>query len=229
MGLTERLAAVRARIEDACGRAGRDAGAVTLVAVAKDAELAQVLELAAGGHQDFGENRMQEAVPKIEGARGAGFQLMWHLVGHLQTNKVPQAVGTFGIIETVDSRRVAEAISRRAVFHDVTIPVLLQVNVAQDPAKHGFMRDDVVRDYAEVCNLAGLEVNGLMTIGRLVSSAEESRPDFAALRELREELDAMQVAPPLRHLSMGMSADFEVGVEEGATIVRVGNAIFARR
>src|SRR5207245_2877742 len=118
-------------------------------------------------------------------------------------------------------------ISRRAVFLDLTIPVLLQVNVDEDPAKHGFLRDDLIRDYPELCSLAGLEAAGLMTIGRDVGSAEDSRATFARLGELRDELDAMGVAAPLRHLSMGMSNDYQVAIEEGATIVRVGTAIFS--
>jgi uncharacterized pyridoxal phosphate-containing UPF0001 family protein len=120
-------------------------------------------------------------------------------------------------------------VSRRAVFLDVSIPVLLQVNVAEDTAKSGFTRPDVARDYGEICGLAGLDVQGLMTIGPLSSDVDAMRPHFKGLRGLRQELDAMGVAHPLRHLSMGMSADLEVAIEEGATIVRVGSAIFGTR
>ena len=162
-------------------------------------------------------------------ARREGLSLEWHFVGHLQTNKVRQAVGNFSMIETLDSRRVAEAISRRAVFLDISIPVLLQVNIAGDPAKHGFTRRAVMRDFPFLVGLAGLDVQGLMTIGPLTESPEAMRPHFQALRELRAELDSMGEGPALEHLSMGMSADYEVAIEEAATIVRVGSAVFGDR
>lgn len=203
-----------------------------LVAVSKYASVDQVRELAAAGHRRFGENRIQEAVSKIRALKDQlDTRLEWHMIGHLQTNKVSQAVDHFAMIQTVDSPRLAEAISRRAVYLDLTIPVLIQVNVSADPAKHGLSREDAVRNYPEICNLAGLDVVGLMTIGPEPASPEGSRPVFAALGEVRRRLDQLQLAPPLRHLSMGMSADFEVAVEEGATIVRVGAALFgdARR
>jgi pyridoxal phosphate enzyme (YggS family) len=186
-----------------------------------------VLDLMAAGHEVYGESRIQEALRKIDDvAEHTATPPQWHMIGHLQTNKVPQAIGSFAMIQSVDSRRLADAISRRATFLDLEIPVLLEVNIAADRTKHGFLRAEVMRDYAGIAQLPGLDVRGLMTIATQVPTATAARPYFAGLRDLRSELDSMGVAGPLSHLSMGMSADYEVAIEEGATIVRVGGAIF---
>jgi pyridoxal phosphate enzyme (YggS family) len=202
---------------------------VALVAVSKYATADQVIELARAGQQVFGENRLHEAIAKIEASAEVVANLEWHMVGHLQTNKVPHALRYFTTIQSVDSRRLAEAISRRAAYHDGAVPILLQVNVAGDPGKHGFTVDGVRRDYEALTGLPGIEVGGLMTIGPEPTRPEDSRPTFVALRECRDALDAQGVAPPLRDLSMGMSADFEVAIEEAATIVRVGRGLFDER
>jgi pyridoxal phosphate enzyme (YggS family) len=218
---------VREQIAAACARAGRAPGDVALVAVTKYADVEGTIELVGEGQRKFGENRLQEALSRIDAVnRRTSDALEWHMIGHLQTNKVKQVIGRFAMIESLDSRRLADTVSRRAVYAEVVIPVLLEVNIAGDQAKYGFTREAALRDYPEVCGLPGIEVEGLMTVPPEPARPDDSRAHFAALRELGVELDRMGAGPALRHLSMGMSADFEVAIEEGATIVRVGTAIF---
>lgn len=219
-------AAVLARIEAAALRSGRDPASVTLVAVSKTVAAARVRAAVAAGLDVLGENRVQEAaakVPEVAGAR-------WHLLGPLQSNKARRAVELFDVVQSLDSLDLARRLDRIAgeVRPGRPLPVLVQVNVADDPAKAGFGPDEVAAAVGELASLPNLRLDGLMTIGRLVASAEEARPTFRALRELSAELRAAE--PRLGHaLSMGMSDDFEVAVEEGATIVRVGRALFGER
>jgi PLP dependent protein len=196
------------------------------VAASKYADSEGVLALAEAGQRRFGENRVQEAVAKI-GAVHTGRPLEWHMIGHLQSNKARAAAATFAMVETVDSLSIAGALAGHAREAGLTLPVLLQVNVDADPAKRGFYTEQVEAVYGHVSALEGLRVDGLMTIGLMTRSAAEARPSFATLRDLKDALDRQGVAPPLRHLSMGMSADYEVAIEEGATIVRVGKALFS--
>jgi pyridoxal phosphate enzyme (YggS family) len=219
-------AAVIDRIAAACGRAGRDPATVTLVAVSKTVEAESLHDAIAAGLDLLGENRVQEAaakVPRVPGAR-------WHLVGPLQANKARRAIELFDVIESVDSVALAERIDRlaREVRPGARYPVLLQVNVDADPAKAGFDPAALPAGVARIAALGGLDLRGLMTIGRLVTDPEAARPTFRRLRELSGQLrDAgLPVGP---ELSMGMSDDFEVAVEEGATIVRVGRALFGER
>jgi pyridoxal phosphate enzyme (YggS family) len=202
---------------------------VELVAVSKYASAERVAELARAGQRVFGENRLQDALPKIEALAGgtapAG-PLRWHMVGHLQGNKVARAVEAFDMIQSVDSAGLAAAISERALKLGRTVPLLLEVNVAGDPAKFGFTPEGVRAEHAGLRDLPAVDVVGLMTIGPLGLSPEEMRPTFAALRALRDGLDRAGAGEPLHHLSMGMSADYQVAIEEGATIVRVGTALF---
>jgi pyridoxal phosphate enzyme (YggS family) len=195
--------------------------------VAKYATADQVIELAWAGQRLFGENRIQEAIPKMGTVSLAVHDpLRWHMIGHLQRNKVRQAVGPFELIESVDSVRLAQAISAQAAEDDLEARVLLEVNVAGDPAKYGFIADEVRAQHAALRSLPALRVDGLMTIGPADLSPEAMRTTYGSLRSLRDELNVDGRFPPLRHLSMGMSADFEVAIEEGATIVRVGTALF---
>ncbi len=177
----------------------------------------------AAGLTTLGENRVQEAEAKAGDVPGVAH---WHLVGPLQSNKVARALAVFDVIQTVDSVALAERISRLA--GDRTVRVLLQVNVDADPAKAGFASDELRERLADLLELPGLRIEGLMTVGRLVDQAEEARPTFVALRQLSGELRAghAELGP---ELSMGMSDDFEIAVEEGATIVRVGRALFGER
>jgi pyridoxal phosphate enzyme (YggS family) len=223
----ERLAAVRERIAAAARRAGRAADDVELVAVAKYATAESVVELARAGQRVFGENHVQDAIPKMAAASMALPEpLQWHMIGHLQRNKVRQAIGPFAMIESLDSTRLANAISERAHQEDVDVRVLLEVNIDRDPAKFGFTPEAVMSDYPALRRLPGLVIEGLMTIGAVTATPEAARPTFSAMRALRKKLDAVGAGPRLRHLSMGMSADYQVAIEEGATIVRVGTALF---
>ena len=219
MSVAENLERVRERIELACQKAGRDPIEVTLVGVTKTVGPEAVVEAYEAGLRDFGENRVQEAVAKIDAVEQLGVQPSWHLIGHLQRNKVKAAAGRFAIIHSVDSLRLAEALSRR---YQTDVLVLLEVNVAQDAAKYGFAPEEVAAALSEIAVLPHLDVRGLMTIAPITSGPEETRPVFRRLRELRDEL-------ALDELSMGMSGDFEVAIEEGATMVRVGTAIFGLR
>lgn len=204
------------RIVRACERAKRLPTEVTLVAVTKGVDISAIREAFAWGIRNFGENQVQEAEAKIEQLCDLRPYLTWHMVGHLQTNKAKIAVGLFDIIHSVDSVRLAEILSRRAQRR---LPILLQVNVSGEATKSGFAPGEVIEVATEIRQLSSLEIKGLMTIPPLTDNPEEVRPVFRRLRELRHELG-------LEHLSMGMTADFEVAIEEGATMVRIGRAIF---
>ena len=214
------------RIADACARAGRGPGDVTLVAVSKTVAAEALRDAVAAGLSLLGENRVQEGVakaPEVPGAR-------WHLVGPLQSNKARRALEVFEAIESVDSVDLARRLDRLAaeIHPGRRYPVLLEVNVDGDPAKAGFAPADLAPALDQIAELPGLDVRGLMTIGRLVERADDARPTFRALRETSDRLRAAG-APLGGELSMGMTDDFEVAVEEGATIVRVGRALFGER
>ncbi len=219
--IAERVEAVRLRIAGACRRSGRSSDEVTLVAVSKGFTSEAVREGTAAGLRHFGENRVQEGQAKLPQLTDISPRLTWHMVGHLQTNKVKTALGLFDIIHSVDSLHLAEAISRRAP-QSVRVPVLLEVNVAGEAAKYGFSPEELPAQAEAVRRLPGLDVRGLMTVAPMTESPEQVRPVFRRLRGLAEPLG-------LRQLSMGMTDDFEVAVEEGATIVRIGRAIFGER
>jgi PLP dependent protein len=214
------------RIARAAGRAGRDPSDVTLVAVSKTVAAARLQAAVEAGIVLFGENRVQEGEAKAGQLSGA----TWHLIGPLQSNKVRRAVATFAVIETVGSVELAARLDAvvSAAPAASPYPVLLQVNVDLDPAKAGFDPDDLRRSVDRLDAMHGLDIRGLMTVGRLVDDAAEARPTFVTLRALSTDLRAgwQHLGP---ELSMGMSDDFEVAVEEGATIVRVGRAIFGER
>jgi PLP dependent protein len=222
--LTTNLAEVRARIAAAAGRGGRRADDVLLVAVTKTVDAARVREAAALGLRTFGENRVQEARDKVAAVPGVS----WHLIGSLQRNKAKEAVRLFQVIESVDSEALAEELSRRAGPEERAVDVLIQVNVAREPQKHGASPEEAAAVVRRTAVLPGLRVRGLMTIAPAASDPDEVRPVFRALRELRENLQR-STGIQLPELSMGMSDDFEVAIEEGATMVRVGRAIFADR
>lgn len=213
------------RIDAACRRVERDSSGVQLVAVSKTVPVERLALAVRAGFEVFGENRVQEAASKIPQLGG----VRWHLVGHLQANKARSALELFDVIESVDSIDLARRLSRLAGELDGRVrPVLLQVNVDADPAKTGFDPPAIDAALPELAELPNLRLDGLMTVGRLAQSAEDARPTFVALRRLSDRLRA--VSPALGgELSMGMSDDFEVACEEGATIVRVGRALFGAR
>jgi pyridoxal phosphate enzyme (YggS family) len=217
-----------ASIAVAAGRAGRDPTAVQVVAVTKTVDAARVRAAAAAGFDTFGENRVQERVAKAEALGDVPGE--WHLIGPLQSNKARRAVALFDVIESVDSMDLARRLDRIAaeVQPESRLRVLLQANVDDDPAKAGFDPDALARDLPAILELPALRVAGLMTVGRLVHETEAARPTFVGLRTLSERLRAAH--PALGpELSMGMTDDFPVAVEEGATIVRIGRAIFGDR
>lgn len=217
--IVERVASVLARIEAACRRAGRSPEEVTLVAVCKGFPAEAVRQAVAAGVRHLGENRVQEAEAKRSALADLPGDVVWHMVGHLQRNKVKTALGLFDIIQSVDSLHLAQTISQRAPRR---VPVFLEVNVAGEPSKFGFRPSDLAPAYETIVGLPALDVMGLMTVAPMVGDPEEVRPIF---RRLRREAQALG----LPCLSMGMTDDFEVGIEEGATHVRIGRAIFGER
>lgn len=226
--LPQRLADVRNRMVRAASRAGRAADEVTLVAVSKTYPIDRVRAAAAAGQRDFGENRVQEALPKIDAA--AGLDLRWHLVGHLQSNKARKAAAPFAFVHSIDSVDLLLAVDRAAAEAGTTPTLLVQVDLAREATKHGVTPDRVreIFDAAGRCQAARL--GGLMLLPPFFDEVEQVRPYFRRLRELRDRLAEEGVdRAALVELSMGMSHDFEVAIEEGATMVRVGTAIFGPR
>jgi PLP dependent protein len=228
VSVAERLAGIRRRIDAAARSAGRDPSSVRLVAVSKTFPIDAVREAFDAGQRDFGENRVQEALQKISAA--ADLEIRWHLLGHLQTNKARKAAPAFSTIQSVDSVELLEKLDRAATDAGCSPELLIQVDLAREPTKFGAPRDEARRilDAAHRCVAA--RVTGLMTLPPVPDTPADARPWFRQLRELRDGWQAEGIpAGMLRELSMGMSQDFEVGVEEGATIVRVGTAIFGSR
>jgi len=223
--LTDARDHVLERIASACARVGRDPASVALVAVSKTVPAATLRAAVAAGLTAFGENRVQEAEAKIGEVEGA----TWHLVGPLQSNKARRALAAFTTIETVDSVDIARRLDRVAgeARPGERVPVLLQVNVDGDPAKAGLGAADLAAAAELIARLERLDVRGLMTVGRLVATPEEARSTFVGLRILSERARGSVAIGP--ELSMGMSDDFEVAIEEGATIVRIGRALFGHR
>lgn len=224
-GVAEAIAAARARIATAATRAGRDPEGVHLVAVSKTVAAERAAEAVAAGVTDLGENRVQEAVAKRpqlpDGVR-------WHMVGHLQTNKARPAASTFAVVHSVDSVRLAEALAARRPEGLDDLEVLLEVELTGLPGHTGFAPGDLAAAVTAIDGLDRLRLRGLMTMAPPVADPEQARPVFARLRRLRDELEQGHGAA-LTELSMGMSDDFEVAVEEGATLVRLGRAIFGER
>jgi pyridoxal phosphate enzyme (YggS family) len=213
------VADVRARMTAAAERAGRDPDAVRLIAVTKTFPAEVCLAALDAGLTDLGENRVQEGVAKAAALAEQGRVPVWHLIGHLQSNKVKPALDTFATIHSVDTVDLAAAISRRA---SVPVPILLEVNVAAEPSKFGFAPEDVPAALDRIAALPNLDVRGLMTVAPQATDAEQVRPIFRRLRQIGDALGLVE-------LSMGMSGDYEVAIEEGATMVRIGSALFGPR
>ncbi len=229
-GITDRLERVRRRIEQAAHSAGRDPAEVRLIAVSKTFPVSYVLEAARAGIDAFGENRVQEAAQKIPQVRQELATLEWHLVGRLQRNKARKAVELFDVIHSIDRLELARALDRAASELDRCVRVLLQVNLDQEPQKGGAKPEELRELLKAVDSLGQLEPCGLMILPRACSDPEEVRPSFARTRSLLEELNRGRPAHQrLKELSMGMSADYEVAVQEGATWIRIGTAIFGER
>lgn len=224
----ERLAEIQARIAAACERVGRPASDVRLMLVTKTVAMERIEETIQAGHVLFGENRVQEALPKYEGRQA---DLDVHMIGHLQTNKVRQALRFARVIESVDRVSLVEELEKRladTLGAGERFPVYMQVNTSGEASKFGVTPEGAVELAERIVASEQLELCGLMTIALLTSDAERARPCFVMLRELRDELQARGMSG-VRELSMGMTSDFETAIEEGATIVRIGTAVFGER
>jgi hypothetical protein len=228
MSIADRLTGIRARIDAAARSAGRDPSSVRLVAVSKTFPADAVREAYEAGQRDFGENRVQEALQKMSGS--ADLPIRWHLLGHLQTNKARKAASAFAMIQSVDSVELLQKLDDAAVESGQAPELLIQVDLAGEATKFGAPLPEVPRllEAAAACRAA--RVVGLMTLPPVPDTPEDSRPWFRRLRDLRDGWQASGTpAAMLRELSMGMSGDFEVAVQEGATLVRIGTAIFGSR
>ena len=225
MELADRLTDIRNRMAAACARAGRPVDSVQLMAVSKTHPPESVDAAVELGLTLFGENRVQEARAKIPQCSN---RATWHMIGHLQSNKVRDTVELFSMVEGVDSLRIAQEISKRAGQADKTMSILLEVNVGEEASKSGFHPETLLAELRELRELPRLRIEGVMTVPPWKPMPEQVRPFFVKAAELRRRCeDCLQ--EPLPHLSMGMSGDFEVAIEEGATIVRVGTALFGER
>ncbi len=225
--LKENYDAVAKKVKDACERAGRSADEVTIIAVSKTKPLSDIVELQQYGVMDFGENKVQELCAKYEEIEKP---VRWHLIGHLQTNKVKYIVDKVELIHSVDSFKLAKQISKEALKKKVTVPILIQVNVAQEETKFGLETEEVMALISEAAKLPNIKIKGLMTIAPFVDDPEDNRQYFRMLKQLFVDIGAKNFDNvDMTILSMGMTNDYEVAVEEGATMVRVGTGIFGAR
>jgi pyridoxal phosphate enzyme (YggS family) len=225
--VAERLRAVCGAVDEAARRAGRDPGSVRVVAITKTVEAERILEAYEAGARIFGENYLQELLSKVDRLPR---DVRWHMTGHLQTNKAKRAVDVFSVVQTLDRPSLADALEKAARDRGMRVDVLIQVNIGAEATKYGATPEAGVELARRASEWPSLRICGLMAIPPYRPEAEESRPHFRALRELGERIAAFSVpGVGMGELSMGMSHDFEVAVEEGATLVRVGTAIFGER
>ncbi|KUK37115.1 MAG: dependent protein [Thermacetogenium sp.] len=222
--LKERIAKVHQRIVAACRRAGRDPSEVKVVAVTKMVAAEHLTDALNCGLTVFGENRVQEFLKKYE---AIGKAAEWHLIGHLQSNKAKYLVGKVALIHSLDSLKLAKLLDKLSVAHGAPWRVLVQVNVSGEETKFGLSPEEVPGFLDAVQDLPGIEICGLMTMAPYEEDPERTRPVFRSLRQLRDEMARSRPYLNLEHLSMGMTNDFEVAVEEGATMVRIGSALFS--
>lgn len=223
-----KLEQVRKRIQAAAGGCGRDPATVRLVAVSKTQPVSRIAEVIAAGATDLGENYIQEAKEKIESL--AGHPVCWHFIGHLQSNKAKIAVSLFDWIHTVDSVKLAAEIDKQAARLGKVQKILIQVNTGQEASKSGAAPDDLAGLVTEISRFANVAVRGLMAIPPFSDDSEAVRPHFQRLRKLAAAIQAQQISNvTMDELSMGMSGDFEAAIAEGATMVRIGTAIFGAR
>lgn len=223
----ENLEEVEKRIWEACRRAGRDRSEVTLIAVSKTKPVSMLQEAYDTGIREFGENKVQEIMEKYDRLPD---DIHWHMIGHLQRNKVKYLIGKTFLIHSVDSLRLAEEISARSVKQNVVTDILIEVNIAGEESKFGASREEAISLVEDVSRLPGVHICGLMTIAPFVEDPEDNRIYFRHIRELSVDIAAKKIDNVDMHiLSMGMTGDYEVAIEEGATMVRVGTGIFGAR
>ncbi len=221
--ISENLKAVTQRISRSCEKSGRPADSVKLVCVTKGVGLPEIEEVLALGIKDIGENRVQDALVKY---KAIGDKAVWHIIGHLQTNKVRDAVGISSLIHSVESFRLAAAIDREAKRLDKVQDILVQVNTSGEESKFGISEHEAGPFFEKAASYSNINILGLMTMAPEVVDPEEARPCFCRLRRLRDELQKLKLSTVKYKLSMGMTNDFEVAIEEGSDMVRVGRAIF---
>lgn len=227
MSISECVEKVKERIANAAKRAGRNPADIVLVAVTKGVETERIKEAIASGVRILGESRVQEARPKMD---ALGKEVSWHFIGHLQRNKVKYIVEEVDLIHSVDSIELSEEISYRAQKRGIIQNILLEINISGEKGKFGIPPGEVIHMTKTIARLRNISLKGLMTVPPFSENPEDSRPHFRRLRELRDEIIALGIPPPdFKELSMGMSGDFEIGIEEGATLVRIGTAIFGKR
>ena len=225
--VAENLAQVQKNIEESCGNVNRDPGEVTLIAVSKTKPVEMLREAYDAGARVFGENKVQEIVDKYDHMPS---DVKWHMIGHLQRNKVKYIVDKVAMIHSVDSFRLAETIEKEAAKKDVIVPILIEVNVAQEESKFGLKPEEVLPFIEEIAGFSHIQINGLMTIAPYVENAEENREIFRELKKLSVDIAAKNINNVIMSvLSMGMTGDYMVAVQEGATMVRVGTGIFGAR
>lgn len=225
--ITENLEQVRKNIQDACRSVGRDPEEVTLIAVSKTKPVELLQEAYQAGARDFGENKVQEIMDKYPQLPS---DIRWHMIGHLQRNKVKYIVDKAAMIHSVDSLRLAQTIEQEAAKHDVQVPILLEVNVAEEDSKFGLKMDEVLPLIEAIAEFPHIRVCGLMTIAPYVENAEENRMFFRQLKKLSVDIEAKNINNVnMSVLSMGMTGDYQVAVQEGSTMVRVGTGIFGER
>ena len=225
--VAENLAQVQKNIEESCGNVNRDPGEVTLIAVSKTKTVEMLREAYDAGARVFGENKVQEIVDKYDHMPS---DVKWHMIGHLQRNKVKYIVDKVAMIHSVDSFRLAETIEKEAAKKNVTVPILIEVNVAQEESKYGLKPEEVLPFIEEIADFSHIQIKGLMTIAPYVENAEENREIFRELKKLSVDIAAKNINNvTMSVLSMGMTGDYMVAVQEGATMVRVGTGIFGAR
>ena len=225
--VTENLNQVRKNIQEACKAVGRDPKEVTLIAVSKTKPVPMLQEAYDAGARVFGENKVQEITDKYPQLPD---DIQWHMIGHLQRNKVKYIVNKVAMIHSVDSLRLAQTIEQEAAKHDVCVPILLEVNVAQEETKFGLKTEEVLPLVESIAEFPHIKIQGLMTIAPYVQNPEENRPIFRQLKKLSVDIAAKNINNvTMSVLSMGMTGDYQIAVQEGATMVRVGTGIFGER
>jgi len=221
---------VREHISSVCLKAGRDPGEITIVAVGKTRTIQEIEEVIEAGITDIGENRVQEAISKYNELRTMNYEprtIKWHMVGHLQTNKTKEAVKIFDLIQSVDSMHLAREIDKQAAKINKIQDVLIEIKTSPEATKFGLKPEETAEVINETAKLKNINIKGLMTIAPFFDNPEKARPYFRLLKELRDKINNLQLtAYSLQLLSMGMTDDFEVAIEEGSTMVRIGRAIF---
>ena len=225
--IKENLAHVEDNIKKACERAGRDRNSVTLIAVSKTKPVSDIREAMDYGITVFGENKVQEIRDKTAEIKEP---LSWHMIGHLQANKVKYLPGVACMIHSVDNKKLADEIEKQAAKHDLVMDVLIEVNMAEEESKFGLKESEVIDFVKEISTLKHLNIRGLMTIAPYTEDPESNRVYFRGLRELKDKINALNIPNVhMDQLSMGMTGDYEVAIEEGATFIRVGTGIFGER